>query len=61
MLTTFAVQNGKMVYQKDMVMVFLKVAVKWLAHAINCFINIAEAKPFTILKSRYLLNNTGSW
>ena len=23
MLTTFAVQNGKMVYQKDMVMVFL--------------------------------------
>ena len=25
------------------------------------FINIAETKPFTILNSRYLLTNTGSW
>ena len=39
----------------------VKVVVKRLAHAINCFINIAETKPFIILNSRYLLTNTGSW
>ena len=50
-------QYGIIVDQKP----FIKVAVKLCAHAINCFINIAEIKLFTLLNSRYLLTNTGSW
>ena len=36
-------------------MVKLKVAVKQLAHAINCFINTAETKLYTLLNRRYLV------
>ena len=39
----------------------IKVAVKWLAHAINCFINTSETKPFTLLNHRYSVNDPGRW
>ena len=35
---------------------FLKVAVKWIFHGNNCFLNIAQTKPFTPLNSRYSLS-----
>ena len=38
----------------------VKVAVKQFAHAINCFINTAETKPYIMLKNRYSVNNSGS-
>ena len=41
------------------------VLLRWLSSGspmlLIVFINIAETKPFTILNSRYLLTNTGSW
>ena len=37
-----------------------KVAVKQFAHAINCFINTAETKPYIMLNHRYSVNNSGS-
>ena len=47
-------------YGNTMIPVF-KVAVKWSAHAINCFINTAETKPSIPLNCRYSVNNSGSW
>ena len=35
---------------------FLKVAVKRIFHGNNCFLNIAETKPFTPINSRYSLS-----
>ena len=41
-------------------MVSIKVAVKQFAHAINCFINTADTKPYITLNHRYSVNNSGS-
>ena len=42
------------------IIVIIKVAVKQFAHAINCFINTAETKPYIMLNHRYSVNNSGS-
>ena len=34
-------------YQTTYICVYIKVAVKWLTHTINSFINIVDTKPFT--------------
>ena len=39
----------------------IKVVVKRFTHAINCFINTAETKPYILLNCRYSVNSRGSW